>query len=78
MSCKQIGVIGAGAVGGVFAWKILTAGYDQVSFIATGARRTKLLRDGLVVDEQPMNCEVIDPYQSPAPMDLLVVAVKAE
>jgi len=103
---QSIAVVGAGAMGAMYAVHLADAGFD-VSFVATGERAERLRRDGIVVNGVRRSFPVIDPHPSgpdrrtdpaapldPArppeaaptadletpsdPVDLLVVAVKAD
>lgn len=80
----KICIVGAGAVGGVFAgWLAgrLPAGEAEVSALARGATLQALQRDGLVLQApaQPVQRVAIGASDDPAalgPQDLIVVAVK--
>lgn len=75
-------VVGAGAVGAVFGGRLARAGCD-VTFVARGATREALLRDGLVMHafDGDWTLAPVQVAASPAeagPADLVLVAVKAE
>src|SRR5262245_42859948 len=76
----RIAVMAAGAVGGYFGARLATAGH-QVAFIARGAHRDAIRRDGLRI-ESPLgdlhlrDLEVADDPKQVGPVDLVLFAVK--
>jgi len=73
---KNVSILGAGALGAMYAAQFHTSGAFDVSLIATGARRERLLANGLVVNDTPYHIPVVDPTQAAAPVDLILVALK--
>lgn len=73
---QQVAVIGAGAMGAMYAAHFAAAGFD-VALVARGERADRL-RAGLTVNGQPLLVEVIDVDQpGPHPIaDLMIFAVK--
>ena len=72
----RISIIGAGALGAVYASLLYDMDRDCVSFIATGDRRERLRGEGVVVNGRHYRIPVIPP-EDPSPLaDLMVVAVK--
>jgi 2-dehydropantoate 2-reductase len=85
---RSIAIIGAGAMGVMYAVHLADAG-DDVAFVATGDRAQRLARDGIRVNGVHRSFPVIDPHRGPTmdaaastreatPVDLLIVAVKAD
>jgi len=58
---KRIAIIGAGAVGAVYASLLFEMDRECVSFVAGGRRREKLERDGLTVNDKPYYVHVHSP-----------------
>jgi 2-dehydropantoate 2-reductase len=76
----RIAVMAAGAVGGYFGARMAAAGHD-VAFIARGAHRDTIRRDGLKVestlgDLHLKDVEVTDDPSAVGPVDLVLFAVK--
>jgi len=76
----KIGIVGAGAIGGLFGFRLASAGHD-VSLLARGATLAALTRDGLRLrDGDTLHSLPVRAADSPAALgrqDLVVVAVKA-
>jgi 2-dehydropantoate 2-reductase len=77
----KIAVIGVGAVGGYFGWKLARSGQDVV-FIARGESLAALQKDGLRIDTLEGTTEVVpvkatDDPSSVGPVDVVLVTVKA-
>src|SRR5439155_25137227 len=76
----RIAVMAAGAVGGYFGGRMAAAGHD-VAFIARGAHRDAIKRDGLKV-ESPLgdlhlkDAKVTDDPKQIGPVDVVLFAVK--
>ncbi len=76
----RIGVMAAGAVGGYFGARLAAAGHE-VAFIARGAHRDAIRRDGLRIestlgDLHLKNVNVTDDPREVGPVDLVLFAVK--
>lgn len=69
-------ILGAGAMGSVFAWLFDQADGFAVSLIAEGERYTRLQRDGLTVNGVTFHVPVLHPDRVTAPADLILVALK--
>src|SRR6478609_1030139 len=76
----RIAVMAAGAVGGYFGGRMAASGHD-VAFIARGAHRDALRRDGLRLESslgdlhlKPVN--VTDDPKQVGPVDMVIFAVK--
>jgi 2-dehydropantoate 2-reductase len=76
----RIAVMAAGAVGGYFGARLAAAGHD-VTFIARGAHRDAIRRDGLKIesalgDVHLKDVDVTDDPKEVGPADLVLFAVK--
>src|SRR6185295_18339258 len=76
----RIAVMAAGAVGGYFGSRMAAAGHD-VTFIARGAHRDAIRRDGLKLesalgDLHLKDVKVTDNPKEAGPVDLVLFAVK--
>jgi 2-dehydropantoate 2-reductase len=76
----RIAVMAAGAVGGYFGARLAAAGHD-VFFIARGAHRDAILRNGLKIESPHGNLhlkdvKVTDDPNSVGPVDIVLFAVK--
>jgi 2-dehydropantoate 2-reductase len=76
----RVAIMAAGAVGGYFGARLAAAGHD-VAFIARGAHRDAIRRDGLKI-ESPLgdlrlkDAEVTDDPEQIGPVDVVLFAVK--
>jgi 2-dehydropantoate 2-reductase len=75
-SIKNISIIGAGAMGAVYARMLYEMDPGCVSFVARGDRLERLRREGLVVNGKLYKIPVISPEEHTTPADLIIVAVK--
>ena len=75
-SIKTISLIGAGAVGAVYASKFYTMDKNCISLVAKGERYDRLREKGLFVNKRHYLLNVIRPEENTAPSDLIIVAVK--
>jgi 2-dehydropantoate 2-reductase len=73
---KKITVIGAGAMGSVYAAKFFEMDKDCVSLVAKGERYGRLRAQGLTVNDKHYAIPVIDVEEETPPSDLIIVAVK--
>src|SRR5262245_9399650 len=76
----RMAVMAAGAVGGYFGARLAAAGHD-VAFIARGAHRDAIRRDGLKIesalgDLHVKNVNVTDDPKAIGPVDVVLFAVK--
>lgn len=73
---KKVAILGAGAMGAYFAGKFFdTSGFSTV-LIATGQRKDRLEKNGLVVNGKSYFLPVLDPDETASPADLIIVALK--
>jgi 2-dehydropantoate 2-reductase len=72
----NVAVWGAGAMGAYFAAQFASAPGFSTTLIASGERRERLNRDGLIVNGQQFRIPVVDPAQADSPADLILVALK--
>ena len=78
----RIAVMAAGAVGGYYGGRMAAAGHD-VAFIARGAHRDAIRRDGLKIESTLGNLHlkdvtVADDPKHVGPVDLVLFAVKSD
>jgi 2-dehydropantoate 2-reductase len=72
----SIAIVGAGAMGGAYAAMLDAVPEFETVFVARGARAARLAREGLIVNDRPLNLPVVRPGQATAPVDLIMVALK--
>jgi 2-dehydropantoate 2-reductase len=75
-SIKKIAIIGAGAMGAVYASMLYDMDSGCVSFVARGNRAQRLCCDGLIVNGKLYKIPVISPEENAESADLIIVAVK--
>jgi 2-dehydropantoate 2-reductase len=75
-SIETVSIIGAGALGAVYAAMLHDMDPRCVAFVAGGERVERLRRAGVVVNEKPYHIPVLTPEDRAAPADLVIVAVK--
>ena len=73
---EKISVVGAGAMGAVYAAILYDMDSRCVSFMAGGDRKERLRREGLTVNGKLYNIPILDPEDQTEPADLIIVAVK--
>jgi 2-dehydropantoate 2-reductase len=72
---ERVAVIGAGAMGAIYAGKLFDMDKDCVSLIAQGERYDQLNEKGLIVNKKHYAIPVVKPDKI-LPSDFIVVAVK--
>jgi 2-dehydropantoate 2-reductase len=75
-SIKKISIVGAGAMGAVYAAMLYDMDSRCISFVARGDRMERLRREGLIVNGKLYNIPVLGPEDHTVPADLIIVAVK--
>ncbi|MEW6667282.1 MAG: 2-dehydropantoate 2-reductase [Thermodesulfobacteriota bacterium] len=73
---ERIAILGAGAIGGAYASMFYEMDPSCISFIAAGERAARLESAGIIVNGRHYPIPVYRPGENPAPVDLLIVAVK--
>ncbi len=73
---ERIAVVGAGAMGSVYAAKFFEMDKDCISLVAKGERYARLKSQGLMVNERHYALPVLDVEEEAPPSDLIIVAVK--
>ena len=73
---ERIAVVGAGALGSVYAAKFFEMDKDCISLVAKGERYARLKSQGLMVNERHYALPVLDVEEKAPPSDLIIVAVK--
>ena len=72
----RIAVIGAGAMGGLYASKLQAVPDAEVCLVAAGERAERLRAEGLTINGQRHDFPVVEPGAATEPAELVVVAVK--
>jgi 2-dehydropantoate 2-reductase len=75
-SIKKVVIIGAGAMGAVYAALLYDAYRGDVFFVAGGDRAQRLCRDGLIVNGKLYKIPIVSPKENAETTDLIMVAVK--
>ena len=76
-SINTVALIGLGAIGGYLANYLQKAvGYENLRIIADGSRKTKIEKDGLLVNGNPVFFRVVTPKEIMEPADLVVIITK--
>jgi 2-dehydropantoate 2-reductase len=75
-SIETISIIGAGALGAVYAAMLYDMNPRCVAFVAGEERAQRLRREGVVVNGKTYHISVLDPEDLAATADLVMVAVK--
>jgi 2-dehydropantoate 2-reductase len=73
---KNISIIGAGAMGAVYARMLYDMDPGCISFVARGDRMERLRGDGLIVNGKLYNIPVTSAEDRTTPANLIIVAVK--
>jgi len=76
MEIKKVAVLGAGAVGAVYASRFFDASPFSTVLVARGPRYDRLRAEGLVVNGKHYSIPVIHPDADSSPADLIIVALK--
>ncbi|OZG59927.1 2-dehydropantoate 2-reductase [Bifidobacterium lemurum] len=78
MAIRTVSIIGLGAEGSVAYYAARRSlGADRVRVIATGERAERLKRDGMVINGESYELNVVAPGEGRIAPDLLIVAVKS-
>jgi 2-dehydropantoate 2-reductase len=72
----KIVIVGAGAMGAVYASRFFDLDESRLSLLAGGERGTRLRKEGLIVNGRRFFPFVQDPEGDAPPADLIIVAVK--
>jgi 2-dehydropantoate 2-reductase len=75
-SIKTVSIIGAGALGAVYAAMLYDMDPGCVTFVARGERAERLRRKGVIVNGKPYHIPVLTAEDRAVPADLVIVAVK--
>ncbi len=73
---ERVGIVGAGAMGAVYASLLYDMDPGSVFFVARGSRLERLRREPLVVNQKPYRIDVLSPDEHAEPADFIIVAVK--
>ena len=75
MQIKNVAIIGAGAIGGVYAYSLHKLLGDNFAFIANGKRKERLEKEGLYLNGEHFNPKVVSSDKNTT-FDLIIVSVK--
>ena len=75
MQIKNVAMIGAGAIGGVYSYSLHKLLGDNFAFIANGKRKEKLEQEGLYLNGEHFNPKVVSSDEGTT-FDLIIVSVK--
>jgi len=73
---KKVAIIGAGAMGAVYASRFFDASPFSTVLVARGRRCDRLRTEGLVVNGKHYSIPVVHPDEADSPADLIIVALK--
>ena len=73
---KTVAVLGAGAMGAIYASKFFNAGHFSTVLVARGSRYDRLTQEGCVVNGKQYLIPVVHPDEAAHPCDLIIVALK--
>lgn len=73
---STVSILGAGAMGAVYASRFYAMNPACVSVVAQGERYERLRRDGLIVNGKHVAVPVLAPEDTAPPSDLILVALK--
>lgn len=73
---KTVTIIGTGAVGALYGWRLLQAlGRNHVQVIAEGERKERYEKDGFLINGEQVFFPVVRPKEA-KPSDLVIIATK--
>lgn len=75
MKIKKIALIGAGAIGAYFVWGYQKKQDMDFCIVAEGERKDKLMKEGLIVNDETYYVPVKD-YNEAGQMDLILIGTK--
>lgn len=75
MEIKTVGIIGAGAIGAYFLWGMNELPKENICLIASGERKSRLEKNGLVINDETICYPVKTPKEARG-IDLLLIATK--
>jgi len=75
-SNQNIAVVGAGAMGAIYASKFYDMDPGCVTLVAGGERYERLMESGLIVNNKTYRIPVVRPEEDFGPSDFILVAVK--
>lgn len=73
---QSVVILGAGALGAMYAALFQESGAFQTAVLARGERFERLQRGGFVINGKPCHIPVLHPDQASQPADLILVALK--
>lgn len=77
MQIQNIAIMGAGAVGALYAYKLQKAlGQEHVRLIADAKRKQRYDRDGFILNGETVRFTTVTPDTETGPADLIILATK--
>lgn len=74
---KTVSVIGIGAVGAIYAWRLSEfLGYDHVRVIVNQERKTRYVTEGVILNGLRVDFTFVTPQMQVEPADLIILATK--
>ncbi|MEA5030700.1 MAG: ketopantoate reductase family protein [Sphaerochaeta sp.] len=74
---RTVSVIGIGAVGAIYAWRLSEfLGYDQVRVIVNQERQKRYMAKGMVLNGSRVDFNFVTPQNQVEPADLILLATK--
>lgn len=74
---KTVAILGAGAMGAIYASRFVDSGQFTTVFVARGQRNERLKKSGCVVNGRQYLIPVVHPDEKNDPVDLIIVALKS-
>lgn len=75
MNIQKVALLGAGAVGAYFIWGLSEKLGDNFIVVATGERKERLKKDGIIINDKHYHLNVKEPSEV-TDIDLLLVSTK--
>ena len=76
MEIKTVTIIGCGAVGALYGWRLhQTLGFENVRFISDETRKERYEREGLFINGEPVRFNFVTPEKA-MKSDLVILATK--
>ncbi len=73
---KNVTILGAGAMGAIYASKFFDSNEFNTTVLASGERCERLRRDGWVINGKAYHIPVVSPEEAVEPADLILVGLK--
>lgn len=74
---RNVTVVGIGAVGGIYAWRLSNfLGKDRVQVMVDAERKSRYAQDGIFLNGQRIDFNYRTPEEASGPADLILIATK--